>query len=392
MAIHLNDIIKSDGSLKRFEPGNVKKKSRKTEPAETAMTSIGLFFIGEKSLCKNKTKKNAAKKNYEELIFEKAKKILQTDQHKTMLPNFTIHMVTVANDGNDPIASILCVYCKEKRQLYFDKTYFVLSNFKKHLDLCAKLNRKDVCDDEVGDKKAEENHQEISEEKLIDMEISPLNSNERFIHSQISEQMHRMALVKCDRTANYTLKEKQNSSIIDAALIPANGDCLLGCIVHQLFCHQVKSDEYNSAVEMLRQDAVSFIKNNVEDFKDVITNSDHFAKKAKGTNLEERIENFIQQLEKPGFWCGTETMIAISRLKSINIITCLDNGSSSMTQPFNFNAKSCAILVFCRYETLVKLDDLENHYNSVVNMTHAGINTCMRNIVRSLTVETIELE
>lgn len=40
--------------------------------------------------------------------------------------------------GAEVWGSVKCIYCKEFKQVYFDESYFVVSNMNRHLNSCAK--------------------------------------------------------------------------------------------------------------------------------------------------------------------------------------------------------------------------------------------------------------
>lgn len=393
---HLKEIKDTDGNFKRFELDQMKRESKRKVLSGTVITSIGLFFSAQNKLCTNinSFKKVTAEVKIEEL-FSKTKKILQSDLHKKMLASFKKDMIKFDANEFPPLCSISCVYCKEPKKLHFSKTYFVMSNFSKHLDWCLKNNQNNSASHETKNKQ-KSTHVAEADPKLVEIEISALNDNEKFIYFQINHQVNRIrkiAVENKERKSIYNIQiNKTEHFKIDTALIAADGDCLVGAMAHQLYGHKLQSENHKKATKILRQDAVNYMKNNIDDFKNVIAYADDFAKFSKEKDDDAAIGDYIENLSKPTIWCGTEMLIAISRLKSINIIIFCENGTSCMVQPFNFDFNSCAILLFCRYETILKSNTENNHYNSVIRMDENAMYASTNKIISGLSPAKIVLE
>lgn len=118
-----------------------------------------------------------------------------------------------------------------------------------------------------------------------------------------------------------------------------------------------------------------------------------FEKVTKGIKKDKKIETFIDKLVESGIWAGTETLVAVSRLFSVNIIIIHEGGSCSMPQKFNHDYKFCVILAYCKYATTAqKNGNSKNHYNSVTNMNSLTISSCMKKISNFLNPSTIEID
>lgn len=232
---------------------------------------------------------------------------------------------------------------------------------------------------------------------LISLEINKLNDREQYVNDQIANQLDVMGSVSLENSesqVNMNVEiEKGKSSEIRSALIAADGNCLLGAVAHQLFHYPLRSEQHNNATRSLRENAVKYIKNNIGMFKTSICLRKDFEKVTRGKKKDKKIEFFIEKLLEPGFWGGTEILIAISRLHSANIITIHEGGSCSTTQQFNFDFRLCVILAYCRYKTTSQNDEtINNHFNSIITMDSNTILSCVSKIVTSLTPTVIEID
>lgn len=428
LVIYLKKQNEKDGNLKRFMFTANKKKTKKGHKLlNLVLTSIGNFFVASESgvlrECIDEQKINA--------LFGKITALLQTETHKKMLSKFTTEMISIKMVGIEMWGSVKCVYCHQYKQVYFDESYFVVSNMNRHLNSCAKMYAKnaEVASEinenvkqeesigssfasssqgmvEITDEHEDDTHdseipasepQKNDDSYLISLEINKLNDREQYVNDQIANQLDVMGSVSLENSesqVNMNVEiEKGKSSEIRSALIAADGNCLLGAVAHQLFHYPLGSEQHNNATRSLRENAVKYIKNNIGMFKTSICLRKDFEKVTRGKKKDKKIEFFIEKLLEPGFWGGTEILIAISRLHSANIITIHEGGSCSTTQQFNFDFRLCVILAYCRYKTTSQNDEtINNHFNSIITMDSNTILSCVSKIVTSLTPTVIEID
>lgn len=225
------------------------------------------------------------------------------------------------------------------------------------------------------------------------LEISTLDMKENLIFSQFCEQGRIM------RSASLTNGEKEItmpvsidgkcSGEVVAAIIEADGNCLACALAHQIGHNKLDSDAHENLTKKIRKDSVSYIKKHIDSFStDIIWRSD-FEKKAVGGTADEKLNNFLDKLASTNLWCGTETIVAISRLYSVNIIIFNEAGTCYTVDPFNLEYSSCAFIIFCAYQPNTKKKKSTNqkrklkldHYNSITKIDQKTVCDCMNKIL-----------
>lgn len=395
---HLQEENRKDGNLQRFLC-TTEQKGIQIETKDLIHTSIGSFFgntIGHTTKTIVETKID--------LLYTKSKDLLKTVDHSKMLAKFTKDMVSVRMNGDEISGSVKCVYCSEDKQIYYNKTYFVVANMKRHLSHCRKNFNKAEHDDVTSNKETcvDKTRPSVPEESnlndsVICLEIEALDEREKLIHNQIFQQIDDMkntSLKNKDSDIEIGIAiQKNQPSKIRCALVEADGDCLIGAIAHQIYHHPLRSTEHKEATEKLRANAVDYIKKNIDKFKTLICYRDDFEKFGKGKSMGKKIESFIEKLGESGFWGGSEFLIAISRLFSLNIIIINQGSSCGTALPFNFEFQSCAVIVYCKYKTLQTQEPKNNnHYNSVTSIDRYAIVSCTNKIIELLTPVTITID
>lgn len=388
---------------------------------------MGQFFdaeIGESRSCGDESNVT--------ILFNKITKLLQTNTHKKMLSTFTKDMVSIKTDGKEVFGSVKCVYCMEYKQIYFDETYFIVSNMNRHLNSCAKTyekktekpssknkekiilnpeentaNQLENIVDQDGDivdpqsVQFDENTDTTPEQKdnsiIVSLQIEKLSDSEQYINDQIIKQigiMEKISLKNKESEINMNVViETGTPSQIRCALITADGNCLVAALAHQIFHHPLRSAQHIDAIRSLKETAFEYMKKNIGIFRTLISLRNDFEKVTKGIKKDKKIETFIDKLVESGIWAGTETLVAVSRLFSVNIIIIHEGGSCSMPQKFNLDYKFCVILAYCKYATTAqKNGNSKNHYNSVTNMNSLTISSCMKKISNFLNPSTIEID
>lgn len=426
LAAHINEVQKRDGDFSHFKSNSKNKTKVKFTCKNTVRTSIGTFF-GSSDTKKFIGKKNAVidknGKDLHELLYNKTMKLLKTGIHINAASSFSENMVIVTAD--DSITGhIVCVYCKKQKQVFFDSTYWVLSNFAKHLNLCSKKleqqyphHETKVIEEiiyEIEDENTKssincinvvaeqfvkyEEQSDIEEASNVIMkntekcdgtilDVSVLDENENVIYFQICQQIHEMRSTSLKNGEEEfdlsVIIESEKPGTVDVCLIEPDGNCLVSSLAHQLFRHKLDSSEHDDSIKKLRMEAVEYIRQNLEMFEAQIVWREDFDRVAVGDDIQTKIDYFIKKLSTSGFWCGTETIIAISRLYAVNIIIINEEGSCYMVDQFNFDYKNCAIIAYCTYSNGVnqKNKSARNHYNSVCKINREEIFMCMKKIM-----------
>lgn len=215
-------------------------------------------------------------------------------------------------------------------------------------------------------------------------EISKLDDKEQFIYEQFCQQSRNMMAVVLENgesEKDFVVSfEKGKKQIIGATFIEPDGNCLVSAIAHQLFGKKIGTAAHARLVEELRHRAVEYITTHLDEFKKFITIREDFGKLTKQKqDMASKLDIFIAKLSENGFWCGTETLVAISREYSANIIIINEDASSTMIEPFNFSYKRCAIVIYCAYRSNRRAKaPSRNHYNSISKIPREIILSCMK--------------
>lgn len=436
LAAHVKQIYEKDHDFNHFQ--NESKIKETFMNKMTMKTSLGLYFgTNNKEGCRKKAT-NESKKNFHEMLYQKTKKLLEVGIHSEMASKFQRTMVIINSSGESITGHVVCVYCEKQKQVFFDSTYWVLSNLGKHLKLCAKkpgdtkkhekqkkrgelkvhenskkhekLKMHEVSQDEVVEEFIDDSDDDVIEESMENsfdediksdnddtevsdesnnksvLNITSLDENENFIYFQICEQIQNMRSTSLkNQEEEHDLPVMIENGVhgkIGICLIEPDGNCLVSSLAHQLFRHKLDSSEHIEATKTLRMDVVAHVKQNLETFESHLVWRDDFDKVAVGDNMQSKIDYFLEKLSTQGFWCGTEAIIAASRLYLVNIIIINEEGTSYMVDKFNLNYKTCAIVVYCAYGSNRKAKNkTKNHYNSAIKIDRKEIFSCMKKII-----------
>lgn len=510
-----------------------KKGKRIIKSNETIQTSFGTFFGTNQSPDRvSSIHSTINEESLVESLYQKSSELIRLLGSKKVVPQLTKEMCSVQIKGQAVKGFVKCSHCQKQLQVYFDQTYFVLSNLKKHLIKCDKIKENNtseldgnktiheaahftpasrsntrhssvksevtcaakqnvtqsmlsmqnktnapnrtkkatvstpeasavvaagaftpaigaakaitqanvaaannthhkspksteaarlpptpkivaskldksgedhsatdsIMDDSVviiniPDQNSNENERQILSQSM--MEISPLDAEESAIYFQLCAQTRAMRSISLQYEENeidipISIEGSTCNSIV-TALIDADGDCLISAIAHQLERHKLDSESHDSLKVKLRESAVEYIQQNLNTFANEIIWRDDFDEVAIGVDTAQKINSFLDKLSKAGFWCGTETIVAISRLYSVNKIIFNGSGTCYTVEPFNFNYQNCALLAYCAYQTNPRkkkrktVDIVRNHYNSITKIDKNVLFMCMKKILTKTT-------
>lgn len=275
----------------------------------------------------------------------------------------------------------------EVEDFIYEEKYVIVENVndkieKSHSDEEMELN------ETIPEKINEMGNKSILNESKL--QTSVLDDDEHFIYFKLSEQNSKMRLASLtnnEKEKNISLRlNTECTEHITACRIASDGNCLVSSLAHQLFKKKLSSVEHSEYTKKLREEAVEFIKQNMETFEQQIVWREDFDKVAEGDEMQSRIYSFLEKLSEDGFWCGTETLMAISRIYSVNIIIINEAGSCYMVGKFNFDYEKCAIIAYCGYEITdektAKKSFFRNHYNSVCNIGQKVMFMCMSKLIQ----------
>lgn len=235
---------------------------------------------------------------------------------------------------------------------------------------CVNADQKNVPNSQKSDTSIKiETHSEYSESKefdkqrvrdnddfesstCIELQIEPsdrtecasIEDLETKIYEQISKQSIKMIEISLQNKENVEAMDLIHSDKtynLNVVTISPDGNCLIGAMVHQIVGHKLLSKEHELAVIRLRVDVVKFLNDNLKRFEFELKNRIYNMKEKqiqKGVKRKVKIENFEEEakkflcdyLSKDAFWCGSETIKAVSLMHNVNILTIQENGTGSI--------------------------------------------------------------
>lgn len=429
LAAHIKEILEKDGSFSRFQS----KSKNKFKRIGVVKTSIGTYFgSNDMKVVDGEKKLNSEldEKSLHTLLYEKTMKLLQSGVHKDSASSFSESMVIV-NTKESVAGYVVCVYCNKQKKVFFDNSYWVLSNLGKHLNSCfgkkkqsqtqgnsfeneqlkdssvifvdSYIDKTKVKSDEKSTAMSPTN-QEADEIELVTevvetdkfrgslLSVSTLDDDENQIYFQICDQDGAMRGLSFENEEEQmvmpVMLEPDCQSSINVCAIEADGNCLVASLAHQLFHCKIDSEEHNDLTSKLRMESVAFARNNYKLFKKTVIYRDDFETYATGETIKDKFNSFLDVLAQPKFWCGTETIIAVSRLYKVNVIIINQGGNSYMIEPFHFDYNRCVLLAYCVFGCVeyAKPQSSFNHYNSVCKIDQNTIFMCMKKIISQIQI------
>lgn len=206
-----------------------------------------------------------------------------------------------------------------------------------------------------------------------------LSEQEERIYTQISDQESKMraCILKNNESETFIDLFHNNKFIgkIETCDVPADGNCMLSAMAHQLFQEKIGSKQHVQLTEQIRSNAVKYIRENIADFDKILEDriDEKKTRKTRKTNTKRANDAFLKRLAKSGEWGSTEMLLAVSRIYKTNIILFNENGSCYLVDGFKFDYAQCILLAYTFYNGSEKLD----HYQSVCKINQNIIFTVM---------------
>lgn len=108
-------------------------------------------------------------------------------------------------------------------------------------------------------------------------------------------------------------------------LIPGDGDCLFGSIVHQIFGMTPKHPLFKTYSQQVRELAVSEIRRNLHLYYETVASyADELITSCDSTTA--KIELYLRRLQSAGYWGGADSIAALSN--HYNVIFCVHQHNS----------------------------------------------------------------
>lgn len=384
---------------------------------------------------------------------------------KKTVQQFNKNMISVnIGDNGKPFASVECILCivenlKCKKnaisvrcKLRGRKHYWIISNFKKHIQKHIQLNEyadseadrrtdlrsvqsieiltaaesnyeiqlvsesihDDVQEINLNDDDKFHNQQNQKQDavngtdqtiKLIGLEIHPIeNSYDMDLHGimyqQISAQILKMSIFEIQNENKENEKQmifnlQGDTRSVTVAPIVGDGSCMFHSIVHQL--NGTNTNEFIKIKTLsieLRAKIVAFITDNYETFKISLQGRVYDASRDEEiVDMKAECKQIIKKLSKYDYHGGGETLLAVALIFQVNIMIINEKGDYYFANKFDTSYKKTIILAYRLRNYKAKGNEPRNHYDSVVHIDSNDLYTMTQIIVSKMqNCKTVEIE
>lgn len=342
---------------------------------------------------------------------EKMKTSLYTDVVKMLkskgineikLNQLSENMVSVAYSKGVLSGTVVCILCSTTEEKNFcvnvkvveERIHWIYSNYLRHL---REYHNSEISEqNDKKRKKAKPNNQNLKKsilendgaiENIIIEEIDYKNLDINYIQKQIYDKISEQTLAI--RTNCEVNNEKQFNMLFDCCgeyrtlkitRIQKNGNCLFGAIAHQLYKNKLGSSNHSKLTAELRSEAVSYISNNIPEFKVAIENQVHELFKGKKVpSMANEIQKFIDDLKIDGYWGGTECLHAVELLYKCSILIINEFGDFYFVGvPHDLENSLILVLAFRTKKGVDRTsknipNEDRNHYDSVTDIEQDDI-------------------
>lgn len=385
----VNEIIRNNNNgidrfSKNFFLGEI--KDRIAYEQNMCDSVFGLVF-GDTREIQNKQKESVLEEHRTKL-FTRAKQIFQNHESDEILQirAFTLDLVNVKfADNGQVVGTVGCSFCGENSPMANVKLYYrqlgrgswIISNLQTHL-----MTHHSNIDDLLNIKKRikkKPNHAILTNTSTEPNQIEPIigksnmqrmdSSVEDYLYQQMKRQIIKMGnCVTKNLEPHYEIVFGQKSwKAIKLCDVPAEGDCLFLSYAHQIYGYKIDSNDLNEKASELRTQVVGHILDNINDFVHEVKGRIYESGAVNIVSLIEDCRDFVENsLAQEGFWGGTESIKALSRMHDVNVIVINDDGSCDLpTHKLNLESKSTILIYFSGPKDVNCQNSDRNHYESV---------------------------
>lgn len=313
----------------------------------------------------------------------------------------------IVNNGKQIRGDVVCIYCKNVKTISVDTfspknstaLYWTLANLKAHLNKNHEINTKKQRDKKINSPQEmsstaveEQSDDPISiaddEDSVIFIEtsIEPISNQqqqgyEKQIYNQLSEQTNLISkptLLNSEKTENIPFITDGTKQIIQIANIKGDGSCMFGAISHQMHGTKIDSLAHNEQTKSLREETVMHICQNMERFEFVIRQRilDELPS-SSNTNFTVSLANCKRlvddHLSQSTFWGGSESLMAISEMKQINIFIINENDIFQFVNGFNPNFHRTVCIAYRPHR---------KHYDSITEIKSNILFGCAKHLAK----------
>lgn len=314
----------------------------------------------------------------------------------------------IVNNGKQFRGEVLCIYCENVKTISVDTfspkasqtLYWTLANLKAHINKNHDINTKKQRDKKTNSPQkvsATPNGKKQIEEIIciadgddsvicLDTSVEPITKQqqedfEKQIYNQLSEQSNRISkptLLNSEKTENIAFMAGASQQFIQIAKIKGDGSCMFGAISHQIHGTKIDSLDHIEQTKSLREETVMHIRQNMERFEFVIrqrildelpTNSDKKVRVSLA-NCQRLVDD---HLTRSTFWGGTESLMAISEMKQLNIFIINENDNFQFVNGFNPNFQHTVCIAYRSHR---------KHYDSITEINTNNLFGCAEHLVK----------
>lgn len=329
--------------------------------------------------------------NTKNKVITKVKTIFQEFVQKGLTPArpFCSDVIEIVSFGADKIqVEVTCIFCgangqsrrkkiKVQSEVRANAQYWNYANLRKHIRKCHAINT-DVMQSTRND------HQILKLIESLPVVYGEESQAEQSIAKSQAEQMANRFMEQIwsmiQTTAEHSEQEKvmifkreanNRLGILKVIKMPADGNCLFAACVNQLYRIKSETNQHKELVNNLRHDVCQYINENFSRFNRIIElrlKDEH--PNHSIASIHKMRDNFVKQLERSGFWGGTESLIAISELYNANIVVFRENGPYHFATKYDEENKRTLFLAYRN------ISGKMSHYDSVSHIDNIVLSNC----------------
>lgn len=397
---------------------------------DTNNFSVGLFFG---TTCRKTVKTQHDPNEMISSLFSKLKPYLESITKIMPVRPISEDIIKIVDFGSGIRADIICVFCTsndisvdeliKRHAVQFDKSSgkWNLSNYRKHVNKHSEKRNEINHESSQSQNPTEPRDSTIDNSSKHEMPVESNTSNSQLLQvdddielddsvilplSAVTKNASQSNESKKDlKSIMYSQFSAQNVRLIEATLrnneakkdmvlkiderfqnveiveIMGDGNCLFASLVHQIHLIKIGSKEHDVKTAQLRQEVVDHIRKNFEQYKQAMKTRIVQYCEAKGISvpiqLEEAYKTLIENdLAKPGFYGGNETVLAVSEMYGVNVLQFTERGPITFASGNRRFEKTIFLAYRINQHTSKNDEQVYDHYDSVCGLTENLLYKC----------------
>lgn len=418
MVAHVKDKMNAENaSGNYFTPEVMSTKKGKPNSTGTIRTAIGTFYVDRKIIQNvvTKTKPDTSIDAVKNALYCNAKKLF--DKYEEEAAKFGARKLSIdkvhidCKESGDIKGRVECTFCRKQSKVSCrvsdSQTYsWVLSNITSHIKNCKVLkNMLNPNADEINTQFGYDTNENFEVDEFqtetLELEINPVNKEEfELIHNnslEITEDVLENTLftqisVQSIKMKNTVSKysEKKDKCVVNTGKIKlkkiyicqidGDGDCAFSVMAHQLYHSKIRSDQHVRQTEILRRDAVEYIRAHLSEFQHDIKGRilETIPETLSTANFDDQCDKFLKNLAKQGFYGGKESIRAIAIMEKVNIVVFNENGPCYLVNRLNVEYDRTIFMAFRGKGR----NENRCHYDSVVGISNEMMTAATEHLVQ----------